>query len=80
MSPAPAVNPEPRPPTAEPAAGSVGVHQVTKRFGAVQALGGVTLDFPAGQVTALMGENGAGKSTLLKILTGDHQPTEGHVV
>ncbi|MER6400920.1 sugar ABC transporter ATP-binding protein [Kitasatospora sp. NPDC001603] len=80
MSPAPAVNPEPRPPTAQPAAGSVGVHQVTKRFGAVQALGGVTLDFPAGQVTALMGENGAGKSTLLKILTGDHQPTEGHVV
>ncbi|MFB7587103.1 sugar ABC transporter ATP-binding protein [Streptomyces sp. NPDC056169] len=58
----------------------VGVSGVTKRFGAVQALGGVTLDFPAGQVTALMGENGAGKSTLLKILTGDHQPTEGHVV
>ncbi|MFD0262671.1 sugar ABC transporter ATP-binding protein [Kitasatospora indigofera] len=52
---------------------------VTKSFGAVQALRGVTLEFPAGQVTALMGENGAGKSTLLKILTGDHQPTEGHV-
>ncbi|MET9885597.1 sugar ABC transporter ATP-binding protein [Streptomyces sp. NPDC006430] len=58
----------------------LGVAGVTKRFGAVQALGGVTLAFPAGQVTALMGENGAGKSTLLKILTGDHQPTEGHVV
>ncbi|MFF2042807.1 sugar ABC transporter ATP-binding protein [Kitasatospora sp. NPDC058170] len=40
----------------------------------------MTLNFPAGQVTALMGENGAGKSTLLKILTGDHQPTEGSVV
>ncbi|MFJ8301145.1 sugar ABC transporter ATP-binding protein [Streptomyces sp. NPDC094447] len=60
-------------------AGSVGVTDVTKRFGAVQALGGVTLDFPAGEITALMGENGAGKSTLLKILTGDHRPTEGHV-
>ncbi|MFE2561855.1 sugar ABC transporter ATP-binding protein [Streptomyces sp. NPDC059352] len=59
---------------------SLGVAGVVKRFGAVQALGGVTLDFPAGEVTALMGENGAGKSTLLKILTGDHQPTEGHVV
>ncbi|WP_328907165.1 sugar ABC transporter ATP-binding protein [Streptomyces sp. NBC_00234] len=53
---------------------------LVKRFGAVQALGGITLGFPAGRVTALMGENGAGKSTLLKILTGDHQPTEGHVL
>ncbi|MFF3600432.1 sugar ABC transporter ATP-binding protein, partial [Kitasatospora indigofera] len=57
----------------------IAVEGIVKRFGAVQALGGVTLEFPAGQVTALMGENGAGKSTLLKILTGDHQPTEGHV-
>ncbi|MFE2092517.1 sugar ABC transporter ATP-binding protein [Streptomyces sp. NPDC059460] len=56
------------------------VENIVKRFGAVQALGGVTLDFPAGQVTALMGENGAGKSTLLKILTGDHQPTDGRIV
>ncbi|MFF1875652.1 sugar ABC transporter ATP-binding protein, partial [Kitasatospora herbaricolor] len=39
-----------------------------------------SLEFPAGQVTALMGENGAGKSTLLKILTGDHRPTEGHLL
>ncbi|WP_329564465.1 sugar ABC transporter ATP-binding protein [Kitasatospora sp. NBC_01266] len=57
-----------------------GVRELGKRFGEVRALGGVTLDFPAGQVTALMGENGAGKSTLLKILTGDHQPTEGTVL
>ncbi|WP_405015899.1 sugar ABC transporter ATP-binding protein [Kitasatospora sp. NBC_00070] len=67
-------SPGPRPPT-----GTAAVVGVTKRFGAVQALRGVSLEFPAGQVTALMGENGAGKSTLLKILTGDHQPTEGHV-
>ncbi|GAA4837522.1 sugar ABC transporter ATP-binding protein [Kitasatospora terrestris] len=73
------MNPNPRPPTPAPA-DSFGVRDVSKRFGAVRALGGVTLDFPAGQVTALMGENGAGKSTLLKILTGDHQPTEGAVV
>ncbi|MFB6634400.1 sugar ABC transporter ATP-binding protein [Streptomyces sp. NPDC056362] len=58
----------------------VAVENIAKRFGAVQALSGVTLTFPPGQVTALMGENGAGKSTLLKILTGDHQPTEGHVL
>ncbi|MEW2167332.1 sugar ABC transporter ATP-binding protein [Streptomyces sp. NPDC007084] len=58
----------------------IGVAGVTKRFGAVQALNAVTVNFVAGEVTALMGENGAGKSTLLRILTGDHQPTEGHVV
>ncbi|MFJ9446949.1 sugar ABC transporter ATP-binding protein [Kitasatospora sp. NPDC101235] len=52
---------------------------ITKRFGNVRALDDVTLHFPPGQVTALMGENGAGKSTLLKILTGDHLPTEGVV-
>ncbi|MDH6135216.1 ABC-type sugar transport system ATPase subunit [Kitasatospora sp. MAA4] len=56
------------------------VRGLGKSFGAVRALNGVTLEFPPGQVTALMGENGAGKSTLLKILTGDHQPTEGHVL
>lgn len=67
-------------PDAAPPPDSIGVTGITKRFGAVQALTDVTLDFPGGQVTALMGENGAGKSTLLKILTGDHQPTEGHVV
>ncbi|RSS37152.1 sugar ABC transporter ATP-binding protein [Streptomyces sp. WAC08241] len=62
------------------AGAGISVEGITKRFGPVQALGGVTLAFPPGRVTALMGENGAGKSTLLKILTGDHQPTEGRVL
>ncbi|MCX4748796.1 sugar ABC transporter ATP-binding protein [Kitasatospora sp. NBC_01287] len=66
--------------TTKTTSAGAGVRGLGKRFGEVRALGGVTLDFPAGQVTALMGENGAGKSTLLKILTGDHQPTEGAVL
>ncbi|MFJ3587257.1 sugar ABC transporter ATP-binding protein [Streptomyces sp. NPDC090231] len=80
--PPPTAGPDPSggPPEAADRAGAISISGVTKQFGAVQALSGITLDFPSGQVTALMGENGAGKSTLLKILTGDHQPTEGHIV
>ncbi|MGO4633819.1 sugar ABC transporter ATP-binding protein [Streptomyces sp. 2RAF24] len=62
------------------AAAGLSAENVSKRFGAVHALHGVTLHFPPGQVTALMGENGAGKSTLLRILTGDHRPTDGRVL
>ncbi|MGN6131656.1 MAG: ATP-binding cassette domain-containing protein [Nocardioidaceae bacterium] len=43
---------------------------VTKHFGAVQALKGVDLEIPPGQVTALVGDNGAGKSTLIKCISG----------
>jgi ABC-type sugar transport system ATPase subunit len=52
---------------------------VTKSFGPVQALGGVDLDVPAGQVTALVGDNGAGKSTLIKTISGIWQPDGGEI-
>jgi len=50
---------------------------ITKRFGPVQALAGVDLDIPAGQVTALVGDNGAGKSVLIKCVAGIHVPDSG---
>ena len=46
------------------------VHDVRKKFGAVQALGGVTFTARDGQITALLGPNGAGKTTLLRTLVG----------
>jgi len=55
------------------------LHDVSKRFPGVRALDGVSLDLPAGAVTALVGENGAGKSTIVKILTGIYQPDEGEI-
>jgi L-arabinose transport system ATP-binding protein len=53
---------------------------ISKRFAGVRALNDVTLDFPSGAVTALMGENGAGKSTLIKIINGDYFPDDGQIV
>jgi len=50
---------------------------ISKSFAGVPALREVSVDFPAGVVTALIGENGAGKSTLIRILGGDHRPDGG---
>jgi ABC-type sugar transport system ATPase subunit len=52
---------------------------IDKHFGPVQALYGVNLDLPAGQVTGLCGDNGAGKSVLTRTISGVHQPDHGQI-
>jgi len=49
------------------------------RFGEVEALRGVTVDVPAGQITSLVGGDGAGKSTVLRCLVGQVAPDAGAV-
>ncbi|ONI87656.1 D-xylose ABC transporter ATP-binding protein [Saccharothrix sp. ALI-22-I] len=53
------------------------VRDVTKSFGAVAAVDGVSFALHGGEAHALVGENGAGKSTIVKMLAGVHRPDSG---
>ena len=53
--------------------------KLTKRFGGLAAVNGVSLDLWRGQIHAVIGPNGAGKSTLTNLLSGDLPPTSGQV-
>ena len=55
------------------------VEQISKRFGAVEALRGVDMHLNRGEVLGLVGDNGAGKSTLVKILSGFQRPDSGRI-
>ena len=54
-------------------------HGLTRRFGDITALDGVSFAIPAGQVVGLLGHNGAGKTTTIRLLNGLLAPTEGGV-
>ncbi len=52
---------------------------ITKNFGAVKVLCGVSMKFRRGEITALVGDNGAGKTTFLKCLSGEYHPSGGQI-
>ena len=52
---------------------------VTKRYGTVEAVSGLSFSAPDGQIVGLLGQNGAGKTTTLNMLTGYFPPTSGEV-
>jgi ABC-2 type transport system ATP-binding protein len=51
--------------------------ELTRRFGKMEAVHGLTLAVPQGSVLALLGPNGAGKSTTIKLLMNLIEPTSG---
>ena len=55
------------------------VDGLEKRFGALAAVDGVSLDVRPGEIHALIGPNGAGKSTLIQLIAGELEPDAGHL-
>ncbi|MGC4121220.1 MAG: ABC transporter ATP-binding protein [Myxococcales bacterium] len=58
---------------------AIEVDQVTRSFGSVQAVRGISFSVPRGQIRGYLGPNGAGKSTTLKMLSGLLAPSSGAV-
>ncbi len=56
------------------------VRELTKRYGGLTAVDGVSFDVAPGSITAIIGPNGAGKSTCFNLISGFAQPTSGRLV
>jgi branched-chain amino acid transport system ATP-binding protein len=80
---APSVDPEPpdghgRP--SGPVVPTLEVHDVTVRFGGIQAVGGVSLEIAPGEVVGIIGPNGAGKTTLFDLISGFTRADSGRIL
>jgi simple sugar transport system ATP-binding protein len=67
-------------PTSSESVPLIEARNLTKYFGSVIALSGISLMVRPGEVVCLLGDNGAGKSTLIKTLSGVHPPDEGEIL
>lgn len=55
------------------------VREISKWYGKIEALRGISFDIQSGEIVGLLGPNGAGKSTTIKIMTGFLHPDDGQV-
>jgi branched-chain amino acid transport system ATP-binding protein len=60
--------------------GQVEIRGVSKSFGGVQAVKGVSTEVPQGEILSIIGPNGAGKTTLLNCISGVFRPDEGRIL
>ena len=61
------------------AATAVRATDIRKRFGTIEALGGLDIEIPVGQIYGLLGPNGSGKTTLIRCLAGLLRPEAGEI-
>ncbi|MGO2235836.1 MAG: sulfate/molybdate ABC transporter ATP-binding protein [Marinomonas sp.] len=59
---------------------SINVNNIHKQFGEFTALNDISLDFPSGELVALLGPSGCGKTTLLRIIAGLEQADHGDII
>ena len=58
---------------------AIKIENLTKQFMGLKALDDLSLEFPSGQTTGLIGPNGSGKTTLMNVLTGMLVPENGMI-
>lgn len=55
------------------------IHEITRSFGGITAVGGVTLKVPEASIVSVIGPNGAGKTTFFNLITGLYRPDSGTI-